>query len=151
MLNWRFAIDNTLEIMFGVGIPSLGDIYLTVLLYCLIVAVCIKYGTVIFQTRSESPRVDRKLRYLWPFTFLAILPAITISILLIMFGQKTAAGIAFVALWFLGLAVLCNLALFGPEPKTKAPVQFLVSTFGLTFLVTLASITAIYVFVKAVI
>ncbi|HVL77316.1 MAG TPA: hypothetical protein VM406_14985 [Noviherbaspirillum sp.] len=134
--------------MFGAGVPS-GELYfLTVLLYCLFVAVAIKHGAALFPGKDDSPWVDRKLRLLWPFTFLAILPAIIIWILFTMFGLKNVANVAFWVMWLLGLAALCYLSLFGKKDKGGASVQTVLSSLGLMCIAMLVSLAATYIFIN---
>ncbi len=137
--------------MFGVGIPSAEHVFLTVLMYCLFIAVSIKFGVRLFRGRSEQPRVDRKLRYLWPFAFLALLPAIIFWILLTMFGLEAHAGVAFLVFWFICLAILCNLVLFGSEQKSKSSTKSLVDSIALTFFAMLTSFVALYAYIAVII
>lgn len=59
--------------MFGAGFVGGGDIYVALLVYCLLLSICLKLGAVFARSRGWLNWNTPKLRLLWPFTTLALL------------------------------------------------------------------------------
>lgn len=59
--------------MFGVGFVGGGDIYVALLVYCLLLSISLKLGAVLARSRGWRNWNVPRLRLLWPFTILALL------------------------------------------------------------------------------
>jgi hypothetical protein len=59
--------------MFGAGVVGVGDIYIALLIYCLLLSICLKLGAVFARARALQAWAVPSLRFLWPVLTVAIL------------------------------------------------------------------------------
>lgn len=59
--------------MFGVGFVGGGDMYVALLLYCLLLSISLKVGAAFARSRGWRNWDVPRLRFLWPFSVLALL------------------------------------------------------------------------------